>query len=124
VMRSPSTMTVTTRGLAPVPSIRVTFVTAIAFDWPATMVTHAIARDATITSRTNRDATAMRTAAVGFTVLLTRSTERTFSVGIACVGLRTWSRADCGQRHAEATGRAGAFVGANYDEVRAGRIAA
>jgi hypothetical protein len=75
VMRSPSTMTVTTRGLAPVPSMRVTSVTAIAFDWAAAIAAHAIVRDTTISGRANRGTVTMRTAVVGFTVLLTKSTE-------------------------------------------------
>ncbi len=108
-IRSPSTMTVTTRGRAPVPSMRVTFVTAIAVDWAATTVAHAIVRDTTISSRVNRGAIPTRTVVVRFTVLLTISTERTFSVRTVR-GIRTRSRFDCGRQHAD---RAGAFLGVN-----------
>jgi hypothetical protein len=85
-IRSPSTMTVTSRGLAPVPSMSVTFVTAIAFDWAATKMAHAIARDTTIRSRATRGAIPTRTLLVRFTVQLTISTGRTF-LRIQCVGL-------------------------------------
>lgn len=71
VIRSPSTMTVTTRGRAPVPSMRVTSVTAIAFDWTATTVAHAVMRDTTIRSRDNRRAIPTRATGVRFIVRLT-----------------------------------------------------
>ena len=97
VIRSPSTMTVTTRGRAPVPSMSVTFVTAIAFDWAVeTIVAQAVARDTTISSRANPGAIRMRTAGVRFTTLLTVSIGRTFQVRATgawdsnSVEIRTW----------------------------------
>ena len=69
--------------------MRVTFVTAIAVDWAAIMVAHAVVRNTAISNRACGGAIPSRTAAMGFTALLTTSSERTFlSIAINVRGTR------------------------------------